>query len=108
MNTVSIVGVSGKELRWIREKAGLSRPRLALLLARNDGEILSGVSTKTLERYETLPEVPALYVQQYRKVIGAEIFDELLQNARKTSAAGKLEETIKGGNSRTRRKKSVE
>ena len=108
MSAISLVGISGKELRWVREKAGLSRSQLSSMLERNGEEILRGVSTKSLERYETLPEVPALYAQQYRKVIGADIFDELLQQARKASLSGELGGTIRREYPRMKRKKSAE
>ncbi|MDB5033102.1 MAG: hypothetical protein JWQ98_343 [Chlorobi bacterium] len=100
MRTISLIDITGLELRWIREKVGLSRPALATLLKREkfDGEL--GSCVKSLERYERLATVPVLFAEHYRRIIGAETFDELLQMARAATTAGQLHEMIKWGRDR--------
>lgn len=86
MNRPSILNVSGRMLREIREAAGWSRPRLADALVHHrtfDGDF---ASIKSIERYESLPVVAPVQVERYRQVIGPELFDELLVQWRKQEA----------------------
>jgi len=111
MKNVSLVGISGMELRWIREQAGMPRSRLMELLRRRvyEGEdVAIGIDMNTIARYEKRSIVPVLHVQYYRRMIGEELFDELLVMARKAFAAGKLVGMIKWGRAWRNRKRPTQ
>lgn len=98
MNKISFIGVSGLELRWVREQAGWTRARLSQWFERSFENKRDKRSVKSLARFEGLDVVPVLVVQQYRAMIGTDTFDELLRRAKEASAVGTLEAMIKRGN----------
>ena len=77
MSEAELVGITGRELCAVRERAGWSRPRLAHLMRTEfEGDPHTVAS---IQRYEALDEVPAVFAKRVRDAIGAEIFDRLLE-----------------------------
>ncbi len=81
MSKTSLLHIPGYVLRWIRERAGWKRPRLARIFEKDREAHGDAASVKSIERLEALPESTPLLVTRYREALTEEVFDELLAEA---------------------------
>ncbi|MBS1911687.1 MAG: hypothetical protein JST22_06860 [Bacteroidetes bacterium] len=79
----TLLNVRGRDLLYVREEAGYSRARLSQRMRRDDDHDAIPSSPNTLLRYEsTIGEVKPLVAAAYRRAIGEELFDALLERLR--------------------------
>jgi hypothetical protein len=81
-----LLALSGKELQWVRQQAGWSRPRLAYYLGRQGHFDGDPCQASAIKRIEAGNAVPPVFVSRVRELIGPELFDDLLRIAREAPA----------------------